>query len=153
MALGAILGLFLACGYRSAGVRRLAAGLRAVHELFWALLFMQLLGLSALAGVLAIALPYAGTFAKIYGELFEEADPAPEQALPAGLGRLSRLVYLQLPLCWRQMATYTGYRLGAAFAARRCWALSACPPWAITWNPCCARVITMRPPPFSMPWC
>ncbi|TDW56316.1 PhnE/PtxC family ABC transporter permease [Oceanimonas baumannii] len=111
VALGALLGLGLACSYRSAWVRRLAAGLRAVHELFWALLFMQLLGLSALAGVLAIALPYAGTFAKIYGELFEEADPAPEQALPAGFGRLTRLIYLQLPLCWRQMATYTGYRL------------------------------------------
>ncbi len=111
VALGAVLGLLLAAGYRRGGIRRLAAGLRAVHELFWALLFIQLLGLSPLAGVLAIALPYAGTFAKIFGELFEEADPAPEQALQPGLGWLSRLLYLQLPLCWRQMATYTGYRL------------------------------------------
>ncbi|MFP2769729.1 PhnE/PtxC family ABC transporter permease [Oceanisphaera sp. KMM 10153] len=111
VALGAVLGLLLAAGYRRGGIRRLAAGMRAVHELFWALLFIQLLGLSALAGVLAIALPYAGTFAKIFGELFEEADPAPEQALQPGLGWLSRLWYLQLPLCWRQMATYTGYRL------------------------------------------
>ncbi|GAA3548842.1 ABC transporter permease [Zobellella aerophila] len=111
VALGALLGLGLAAGYRHAGLRRLSASLRAVHELFWALLFIQLLGLSAPAGVLAIALPYAGTFAKIYGELFEEADPAPEQALAPGMGRWSRLLFIQLPLCWRQMATYTGYRL------------------------------------------
>lgn len=111
VALGAVLGLGLAAGYRHAAIRRLSASLRAVHELFWALLFIQLLGLSAPAGMLAIALPYAGTFAKIYGELFEEADPSPEQALEPGMGWASRLLFVQLPLCWRQMATYTGYRL------------------------------------------
>ena len=111
VALGAVLGLLLAAGYRRGAVRRLAAGLRAVHELFWALLFIQLLGISPLTGVLAIALPYAGTFAKVFGELFEEADPAPELALGVKLGWCSRLCYLQLPLCWRQMASYTGYRL------------------------------------------
>lgn len=115
VALGVVLGLLLAAGYRRGSVRRLAAGLRAVHELFWALLFIQLLGISPLTGVLAIALPYAGTFAKVFGELFEEADPAPEQALGVDLGEelgwCSRLCYVQLPLCWRQMVSYIGYRL------------------------------------------
>lgn len=113
--LGAGAGLLLAAGYRRGVIRRLAAGLRAVHELFWALLFIQLLGISPLTGVLAIALPYAGTFAKVFGELFEEADPAPEQALFADSGEqpgwCSRLCFLQLPLCWRPMASYIGYRL------------------------------------------
>lgn len=117
VALGAVGGLLLAAGYRQAGIRRLAAGLRAVHELFWALLFIQLIGIAPLTGVLAIALPYAGTFAKVFGELFEEADPAPEQALGADLDTknklawCSRLCYLQLPLCWRPMVSYFGYRL------------------------------------------
>lgn len=111
VALGAVAGLLLALGYRRPPLRRLAAFLRAIHELFWALLFVQLIGLSPLAGVLAIAIPYAGTFAKIYGELFEEVDPAPRQALPTGTDTLSALLFTVLPACYRPMATYTRYRL------------------------------------------
>ncbi|WP_341503314.1 hypothetical protein [Gallaecimonas sp. GXIMD4217] len=111
VALGVALGLALALAYRRGWVRRLAAGLRAIHELFWALLFIQLVGLSAPAGVLAIALPYAGTFAKIYGELFEEADPAPRAALPPGGGGLSLALFTTVPQSLRHMASYTAYRL------------------------------------------
>lgn len=111
VALGALAGLVLALGYQRPWVRRLAAFIRAIHELFWALLFIQVWGLSPLAGVLAIAIPYAGTFAKIYGELFEEVDPAPAQALPSGSGRLSALLYTLLPQALKPMLIYTSYRL------------------------------------------
>ncbi len=47
---------------------------------------MQVAGLSPLTGVLAIALPYAGIFAKVFGEMLEEADPAPAASLPANGG-------------------------------------------------------------------
>lgn len=109
--MGAVVGFGLALLYRWRAVRWLSASLRAVHELFWALLFIQLFGLSALAGVLAIAVPYAGIFAKVYGELFEETDPAPRQALPANASRLSSLMFTTLPQTWPNIAAYTRYRL------------------------------------------
>lgn len=111
VALGAVLGFLLALVYRWRAVRVFAASIRAVHELFWALIFIQLFGLSTPAGVLAIAVPYAGIFAKVYGELFEEVDPAPGQALPAATSALSRLLFTTLPQAWPHLAAYTRYRL------------------------------------------
>ncbi|MCP5160872.1 MAG: ABC transporter permease [Hahellaceae bacterium] len=111
VALGVVGGFLLALGYRFALIRRFSAFIRAIHELFWALLFIQLMGLSPLAGVLAIAIPYAGTFAKIYGELFEEVDPSAWQALPSGTGYLSGFFYTLLPQALRPMMIYTSYRL------------------------------------------
>lgn len=111
VALGVVGGFVLALFYRHAAVRRASAFIRAIHELFWALLWVQWVGMSSLAGVLAIAIPYAGTFAKIYGELFEEIDPAPADTLPAHTSALSRLFFTVLPQALRAMATYTSYRL------------------------------------------
>lgn len=111
VALGVVGGFGLALFYHRRSVRMLAAFLRAIHELFWALIFVHLAGLSPLAGVLAIAVPYAGTFAKIYGELFEEVDAAVEDALPSAVSRLSRLFYTQLPPSWPHVLVYTRYRL------------------------------------------
>lgn len=111
VALATVLGLAMALSYRRPWVRRLATSLRAIHELFWALIFIQITGLTPLTGVLAIAIPYAGIFAKVYGELFEEADPEPGQALPRAASGLSRLIYTTLPLALPQMLAYTKYRL------------------------------------------
>lgn len=111
VALGVMGGLVLALFYRLAWVRRMAAFIRAIHELFWALLWVQIVGLSPVAGILAIAIPYAGTFAKIYGELFEEVDPGPSDALPVNTSRLSRTLFTVLPQSFRAMLTYTSYRL------------------------------------------
>ena len=57
--LGFVFALFFA---RLRAVRLVAAFLRSVHELFWALLLMQVWGLSPVTGVLAIALPYTGVW-------------------------------------------------------------------------------------------
>lgn len=107
--LGAAAGLALAPIYPR--VRILCVSVRAVHELFWALLLLNITGISPLTGVLAIALPYAGIFAKVFAEYLEEADPPAEAALPRGLPAAIRLIWVRIPQCLPQMRTYTLYRL------------------------------------------
>jgi phosphonate transport system permease protein len=109
--LGATAGFALALVFDRRPVRWVASSLRSVHELFWALLFLQFLGLNAVTGVLAIALPYTGIFAKVFAEILEEADPAPLLALPEGTGRLARLFYARLPGVWPRFRSYTSYRV------------------------------------------
>ncbi len=109
LAAGAGFGLSLLFQRRT--VRLLCTALRSVHELFWGLLFIQLLGIQPLAGVLAIALPYTGIFAKVYAEILEEADAAERPALPAGSDRLSRFAYGTWARVRPHFASYTLYRL------------------------------------------
>ncbi|MEZ6196624.1 MAG: ABC transporter permease subunit [Planctomycetota bacterium] len=56
---------------------------RSIHELLWALLFLVSFGLSDLAAVLSIALPYGGYLAKIFSEVVDEAPRGAAQALTA----------------------------------------------------------------------
>ena len=106
-----MVGFLLALLFHSRIVRVGCAFVRAIHELFWALIFLQLFGLSPLTGVLAIAVPYAGIIAKVYAEILEEADPSPMRALPAGVGRASAFFYARLPDVWAHFRTYSMYRL------------------------------------------
>ena len=112
--LGVFLGILCAIPlsylYRFAIVRGLCAFLRAIHELFWALIFLQIFGLHPLTGILALAIPYAATFAKVYAEIIEEADLSVVKALPKNSGRLNSFFYALLPDVWQALKTYTSYR-------------------------------------------
>lgn len=115
--LAVITGFAMALLYQWRSVRMVAALLRSVHELFWALLFMQVLGLSSLTGVLALWLPYTGIFAKVFGEILEQVDPATTTALPRQTGfshKISQLIYARLPQAWPHITSYTRYRLECA---------------------------------------
>jgi phosphonate transport system permease protein len=110
--LGATSGFCLAVVYaQKRFVRVLATVLRSVHELFWALLLIQVFGLGATTGILAIALPYAGIFAKVFAEMIEEADLAAERVLPKGTSVVSAFAYARLPELAEKFQTYTLYRL------------------------------------------
>ncbi len=110
--IGASAGLVLAIGYPlSRAVRVLATVLRSIHELFWALLLIQIFGIGATTGVLAIALPYAGIFAKVFAEMIEEADLSAERVLPAGSSAVSAFAFARLPELAERFRTYTLYRL------------------------------------------
>ena len=112
VAAGGTAGLILALFFdRSRLVRLAAAFLRSVHELFWALLLLQITGLSPVTGILAIALPYSGIFAKVFAELFEEADKSAETVLPHRTSALSRFAFARFPVVAQQLKTYTLYRL------------------------------------------
>lgn len=108
---GALGGFGLALCYQWRAVRLLCAFMRAIHELFWALIFLQLFGLGPVTGLLAIAIPYSGIFAKVYSEILEEADSSAWRALPSGSGRISAFVYARIAAVWPQIRSYSYYRL------------------------------------------
>jgi len=110
VALGAVLGFFLAQAFHLGPVRWGCAFVRAIHEIFWALIFLQMLGLTPLTGILAIAIPYAGICAKVYAETLEEAQPEALRTLPAGTGVVSAFFFVRLPDAWVHIKTYTAYR-------------------------------------------
>ncbi|MDR9488792.1 MAG: ABC transporter permease [Spiribacter sp.] len=109
--IAAILGMGLALVFHYRIVRTGCAFIRAIHELFWALIFLQFFGLHPLTGVLAIALPYAAVFARVYSEILEEGDHRAVQALPAGSGVISIFCYARIPDLWGHLMSYTSYRL------------------------------------------
>ena len=107
-------GSFLAFFFHLASVRIFCAFIRAIHEIFWAFLFLPLVGLNPICGVLAIAIPYAGIFAKVYAEILQETDRRPLQGLPRQTHPFSQFLYGQLPLSWANIKHYTAYRFECA---------------------------------------
>lgn len=108
---GSIIGFALAQLFHFHLVRVVCALVRAVHELFWALIFLQIFGLHPLTGLLAIGLPYAATFAKVYAEILEEGDRRAYDSIRHNAGMTSAFFYARLPDLWQQFITYTSYRL------------------------------------------
>ncbi len=103
VAAGATAGFLLAPLYRFAPIRAFCIAIRSIHELFWAILLLQVTGLSATTGILAISIPYAGIFAKVFSEYLDEADPRPAQAMPPGADLISVHFFARLQLALREM--------------------------------------------------
>ena len=92
-------------------VRALLIVLRSVPELVWALVFVRVVGLGPTAGVLAIALTYAGMLGKVYGEILESGEQhAAQSLLRNGAGRLQAFFHGLLPTCAAELSSYTVYR-------------------------------------------
>jgi len=92
-------------------VRLVLVVLRSVPELVWALVFVRVVGLGPTAGVLAIALTYAGMLGKVYGEILDSGELGPAHTLlRGGAGRLQALLYALLPLNAAELGSYTVYR-------------------------------------------
>jgi phosphonate transport system permease protein len=111
VALAGVAGLGLSLLFRWRAVRMTCAALRSVHELFWGLLFMQWLGIHPAAGLLAIALPYTGVFAKVYAELAEEHRHDASPVLPRRADAGSRYAYGLWPRLLPHLWSYSLYRL------------------------------------------
>lgn len=100
----------LGAAIRSA-IRWLLIVLRSVPELVWALMFVRAVGLGDTAGVLAIALAYAGMIGKVFLEIFESQDARASEALLAnGAGRIGAFLYGTVPACLPELVSYTVYR-------------------------------------------
>ena len=95
-----------------AGSRLFLAALRSVHELVWAVLLVASVGLSPMAGILALALPYGGILGRIYADLLQDVPQPPLRALRAsGAPPLAALVYGHFQMALPDILSYTFYRL------------------------------------------
>lgn len=101
-----------------APVRLLLVVMRSIPEIVWALLFVRAVGLGPAAGILAIAISYAGMLGKVYFEIYEAGDTRPARAvLEAGGGRLHAFFYGILPVSLPELVSYTVYRWECAIRA------------------------------------
>jgi len=85
--------------------------LRTIPEIVWALIFVFLVGLGPFPGVLALGFHTGGVLGKLFGEVLEDVNPRPLEALgSAGAGRLAILFYGVLPQAAPQCLSYALYR-------------------------------------------
>jgi phosphonate transport system permease protein len=84
---------------------------RAIHELIWGLVLLQVLGLNPLVAILAIAIPFGAIVSKVFSEILDETPRKPLQALlNAGVPPLAALTYGLLPQALPNLLSYTFYR-------------------------------------------
>lgn len=96
-------------------IRTVIVALRSVHELLWAVVFLAAFGAEPATAVLAIALPYAGTLAKVFSEMLDEAPRRASEALDAlGASPAQRFLFGLLPAAAPDMAAYAFYRFECA---------------------------------------
>ncbi len=98
------------------GATRLLTGfMRSIHEVLWALLLLAAFGITPLAAVIAIAIPYGGTLAKIFSEMIDEADRRPADALrAAGASGVQIYFFGLVPRALPDMLAYAFYRFECA---------------------------------------
>lgn len=97
------------------GVRIVIALLRSVHELLWAIILLAAFGLNTTSAVIALAIPFAGTLAKVFSEMLDEAPDGAARALhAAGAPPLSVLLVGLAPRALPDMAAYAFYRFECA---------------------------------------
>jgi phosphonate transport system permease protein len=82
----------------SSFARFIAAGIRTIPVLLWAIVFVILVGLGPLAGTFGIAAYTLGYLAKIYADLFEGTDPEIIEAVQStGASKLQLVRFVILP--------------------------------------------------------
>ena len=111
---GLIIGFPLALIYQNPLIAALCAFIRAIHELFWALVFLQIFGLSPITGILAIALPYGTTFARVFFDILSQSPKSIIQTFPAESDFLSRYFYGKIAPALSSMVSYCRYRFECA---------------------------------------
>ncbi len=95
--------------------RRLLAFPRAVHELLWGLLLLQMLGLSPWVAILAITIPYSALVARVLSDQLDSLGARPLIALrQSGARPIQALTTAIVPPMAPVLMSYCGYRLECA---------------------------------------
>ena len=110
--ISSVIGFFLALIFSNILVRTTMAFTRAIHELFWALIFLQIFGLNTLTALLAIIIPYSAILGKVYAEILEEHDTFPDSL--RGNDKLSYFLFTKIPDAFPHLVSYTLYRFECA---------------------------------------
>jgi len=85
--------------------------LRTIPEIVWALIFVFAVGLGPFPGALALGFHTGGVLGKLFGEVLEDVQPRPLEALQAaGASRPAILLYGVLPQALPQFLAYALYR-------------------------------------------
>jgi phosphonate transport system permease protein len=97
--------------WAASAVRQVLNLLRAIPDVILALAFIPLLGLTPMAGVMAIGLGSIGTLGKLFYEIIEAIQPGPLEAADAvGANRIQRLRWGVLPQVLPELASFVLYR-------------------------------------------
>ncbi|MEE9199433.1 MAG: ABC transporter permease subunit [Dehalococcoidia bacterium] len=100
------------------GTRFFLAAIRSVHELVWAWFFVVAIGLSPMAAILGLAIPYGGILGRIYADILNDVPSGPLRSLrSAGASEGKVLLYGRFPMALPDMLSYTFYRLECAIRA------------------------------------
>ncbi len=84
---------------------------RAIHEMIWGLLFVNVWGTDPLTAVLAIAIPFGAITAKVFAEILDETPRAPLAALlNSGVPPFLAFAYGLLPQAMLNLLSYSFYR-------------------------------------------
>lgn len=114
LSMAATFGLLLSHYHQYPLVAHFCAFIRSIHELFWALIFLQMFGLSSITAILAIAIPYSGIFARVFDDILSRSSIQPQQVFCASSSRLSAWLYGPLAQSWPVIIAYTRYRFECA---------------------------------------
>ncbi|MBA3471357.1 MAG: ABC transporter permease subunit [Herpetosiphonaceae bacterium] len=99
-------------------IRTLIAVPRAIHEIIWGLLLINIIGLDPLVAVLALGLPFGAVTAKVFADILDETPRDSLDALRnSGVPPLKALVYSLYPQALPDLISYTFYRFECAIRA------------------------------------
>lgn len=88
---------------------------RSIHEVLWALLFICAMGTSAIAAIMALAIPYGCTLAKVFSELLDEQSKKIKQQLESkGGSAIKSWLFSVLPEAFPDLVSYALYRYECA---------------------------------------
>ncbi len=91
---------------------------RAIHEVIWGLLLLNVLGLDPIVGVGAIAIPFGAITAKVFSEILDETPIEPLSALVnSGVSPLTAFFYAHLPQALPNLISYGFYRFECSLRA------------------------------------
>ncbi|MBE9119227.1 ABC transporter permease subunit, partial [Lusitaniella coriacea LEGE 07157] len=93
------------------GLRALLAAPRAVHEMLWGLLFINIWGLDPLVAIGAIALSFGTVVAKVFSEILDETPRQPLiTLLNSGVSPPKAFLYTLIPQAFLNLLSYAFYR-------------------------------------------
>lgn len=96
-------------------VRPVLGFMRSIHELVWAWLFVSAFGLTPLAAIAAIMIPYGGILGRIIADLLNDVPKAPLRVLrSSGAGELQVFLYGRVPQVLADLISYSLYRFECA---------------------------------------